>query len=235
VATHLDGHADVQLPWEVVGMRRGVAAWVRLSTLVSVVAFAAMLAMFFTLMLVHGLVWREGIEEPTALHQLLFLALAVPFLALPGVAAARAVRVTGWWFARIVLGSAGFGLGAVVLADAATVPVWAAMVVGTLLGVVWAPAGREASADPTVGDGIGGPTQPPVSSTPDIEHQPLLLDPPLQRLVPRDVLEPPEGWEVPETLPHRRSVTAGPGDGAVPTVGLGADQAGRGDDQLTSR
>jgi hypothetical protein len=216
-------------------MRLGVAAWVRLSTLVSLVAFAAMVAMFLTLMVVHGLVWREGIEDPTVWHQLLFLALAVPFLALPGVVAGRAVRVTGWRFARIVIGSAGFGLGAVLLADASLVPIWAATVVGTLLGVVWAPTGQPASAGSA---GSGGSSNPSPERTPaslEVQRSPLLLQPPLRRLVPRDVLAPPEGWEVPEGLPLRRTVDAPPGGGSTPTDRIDREPAEREDDQLTSR
>ena len=216
-------------------MRLGVAAWVRLSTLVSLVAFAAMVAMFLTLMLVHGLVWREGIEDPTVWHQLLFLALAVPFLALPGVVAGRAVRVTGWRFARIVLGSAGFGLGAVVLADASLVPVWAATVVGTLLGVVWAPTGQPASAASPGGGGSGNPSPQRAPVSPEAERSPLLLEPPLRRLVPRDVMAPPEGWEVPEGLPLRPGAADRRGRGATPTYRIDREPADREDDQLTSR
>ena len=215
-------------------MRLGVAAWVRLSTLVSLVAFAAMMAMFFTLMLVHGLVWPEGIEDPTLWHQLLFLALAVPFLALPGVVAGRAVRVTGWRFSRIVLGSAGFGLGAAVLADASLVPVWAATVVGTLLGVVWAPTGQPASAA-SPGGGSGNPSPEHTPASPEADRSPLLLEPPLRRLVPRDVLAPPEGWAVPEGLPPRGRVDAPSGGGSTPIDRIDREPAGREDDQLTSR
>ena len=216
-------------------MRLGVAAWVRLSTLVSLVAFAAMVAMFLTLMLVHGLVWRDGIEDPTVWHQLLFLALAVPFLALPGVVAGRAVRVAGRRFARAVLGSAGFGLGAVVLADASLVPVWAATVVGALLGVVWAPTGQPASAPSPGGGGSGNPSPQRTPVSPEAERSPLLLEPPLRRLVPRDVLAPPEGWEVPDGLPLRRRVDGPSGGGSTPTDRIDGEPAERGDDQLTSR
>ncbi len=216
-------------------MRRGVAAWVKLSTLVSVIAFASMVAMYFTLLLVHGVVWREGIDDPTALHQVFFLVLALPFLALPGVVAARAVRVRGWWFARIVLGSTVFGLGAVLLADAAPVAVWAAMVAGTLLGVVWAPASERVSPTATRGEESGNPATAHASGSPRGEDRVLLLEPPLRRLVPRDVLAPPEGWEVPERLPPRGRVEARPGAGSTPVVPVDRDAAGREDDQLTSR
>jgi len=216
-------------------MRLGVAAWVRLSTLVSLVAFATMLGLYLTLMVVHGLVWREGIEDPTVLHQLLFLALAVPFLALPGVVAGRAVRVTGWRFARIALGSAGFGLGAVLLADGALVPVWAAMVAGTLLGVVWAPTGQPASAASPGGGRTGNPSPERTPASPEAARSSLLLEPPLRRLVPRDVLAPPEGWEVPEGLPPRGRVDAPSGGGSTPTVRIDREPAEREDDQLTSR
>ncbi|TVP66246.1 MAG: hypothetical protein EA340_11965 [Nitriliruptor sp.] len=229
-------------------MRFGVAAWVRLSTLVSLVAFAAMVGMYLTLMLVQGLVWRDGIADPTALHQLLFLALAVPFLALPGVVVGRAVQVTGWRFARIALGSTGLGLGAVLLADASPIAVWAAMVLGTLLGVVWAPTGERSSAASPGGDGNGHLSEERAAASleslesREAERSSLLLEPPLRRLVPRDGLAPPEGWEVPEGLPQRRRVDARPGGGSTPVVRSETpvvrsdpEPAEHEDDQLTSR
>ncbi len=220
-------------------MRFGVAAWARLSMLGSLVAFAAMMGMYLILMVVPGLVWPDGIEDPTALHQLLLLGLAVPFLALPGVVAGRAVRVRGWRFSRIVLGSAGFGLGAVVLAAASLVPVWAATVVGTLFGVVWAPAGERASATSPVGDGAGDGAgdlaEHRVAASPEEERASLLLEPPLRRLVPRDVLAPPEGWEVPDGLPQRLRVDARPGGGSAPVVRTDSQPTERDDDQLTAR
>ena len=215
-------------------MRSGIAAWVRLSTLVSLVGFAALAGMYLTLLAVHGLVWPDGIDDPTALHQLLFLALAVPFLALPGLVAGRAVQVSGWRFARIALASAGLGLGAVLLADTSPVAVWAATVVGTLLGVVWGPTGERASAA-SPGDGTGSPSRDLATVSPEVERPSLLLEPPLRRLVPRDVLAPPEGWEVPHAVPPRQRMDARPGGGSVPVVRIDAEPAEREDDQLTSR
>lgn len=216
-------------------MRSGVAAWVKLSTLVSLVAFVAMVGMYLTLMVVHGLVWPDGIEDPGVLHELLFLALAVPFLALPGVVVGRAVRVAGWRLTRISLASVGLGLGAMLLADASPVAVWAAMVVGTLLGVVWAPIGERASAASPGGDGTGNPQEEHTAASPEADRPSLLLEPPFRRLVPRDVLAPPEGWEVPDGLPQRLRVDARPGGGSTPVVRIDPEPAEREDDQLTAR
>jgi hypothetical protein len=186
-------------------MRRDPSEWAKLSALASLVAFGALLAMTFALLLVHGLVSRDGVENPTVFHQLLFVGVAIPFVAAPGVVVGRAAGARGWRLAMVALASALVALGLHLVTVASPVAIWAGMVVGTLLGVVWLPA-SEVLAAPSVsgrGDGDRGTAQP----SPGIVTNELtvLLDPPQRRLVPRDVLAPPEGWEVPAVLPPRPS------------------------------
>jgi len=192
-------------------MRRAPGEWARLSTLACLLALGALVALSSVLLLVHGLVWPDGIEDPSWFHQMLLVALAVPFLAVPGLVVARMAGGRGWRLAVVAVASAAFGLGADLLGVASPVSLWAGMVTGTLLGVVWLPMGGAPDPDATPGTGtppaVTGRAQTYAAGAGRVAAGPPrgLVEPPQPRRVPRDVLAPPEGWEVPETLPPRPS------------------------------
>jgi hypothetical protein len=186
-------------------MRRDPWEWAKLSALASLVAFGALLAMTFVLLLVHGLVWGDGIEDPTVFDRVLFLGVAIPFVAAPGVVVGGAAGARGWRLGMVALASALIPLGLHLVTVASPVAIWAGMVVGTLLGVVWLPA-SEVLAAPSVSSRSEGARGSGEGATGIVaEELTVLLDPPQRRLVPRDVLAPPEGWAVPEVLPPRPS------------------------------
>lgn len=64
-------------------------------------------------------------------------------------------------------------------------------------------AGALASLGSSTGDDPGSAGSQAGATGVELEGVSVLLDPPLRRLVPRDVLAPPEGWEVPQALPPR--------------------------------
>lgn len=186
-------------------MRRGRGEWAKLSALASLVAFGALLLMTFVVRLLHGLVWEGSLDDPAGLQQVVILGLAVVFLAAPGLVVGWAAGARGWWLGAVALASALVGLGVGLLSAGSPVAIWAGMVAGTLLGVVWAPVTGTFAAVPVAGERekdpetgsvatgvVGGDLTPP-------------LHPPQRRLVPRDVLSPPEGWEVPNALPPQPS------------------------------
>ena len=184
-------------------MRRGPGEWAKLSALASLVAFGALVTLIFALLLVHGLVWEDGIEDPTVFHQVVVLGLAAPFLAAPGVVVGWTVGARGRRLGVVALASALGGLGVELVSVASPVALWAGMVTGTLLGVVWVPRSDTHGGDLPAGErgrdagtGEGG-------TGVAARKPPVLLDPPQRRLVPRDVLAPPDGWEVPDVLPPR--------------------------------
>ena len=184
-------------------VRRGPGEWAKLSALASLVAFGALVAMTFALLLVHGLVWEAGIEDPTVFHQVVLLGVAAPFLAAPGLVVGWTVGARGWQLGVVALASALFGVGVDLLSVMSPVALWAGMVTGTLLGVVWVPRSRILDADlPAAGRERGAGAGQGGAGVTDREP-PALLDPPQRRLVPRDVLAPPDGWEVPDALPPR--------------------------------
>lgn len=184
-------------------MRRGPGEWARLSALASLAAFGALVAMTFALLLVHGLVWEDGIEDPTWVHHLVFVALAVPFLAVPGFVVARVAGGRGWRLWLVALASVTFGLGVDLLGVTSPVGVWAGMVTGTLLGIVWMPMSTVHGAEEAPGAQGQRPRRPASAAGVGAAQRTVLVDPPQRRRVPRDVLAPPEGWEVPEVLPPR--------------------------------
>lgn len=199
-------------------MRRGPGEWAKVSALTSLVAFGALVTMSFALLLVHGLVWPDGIEDPTVFHQVAFLGLAAPFLAAPGVVVGWTVGARGRRLGVVALASALCGLGVELVSVASPVALWAGMVAGTLLGVVWVPRRDLLAADLPPGErgrapgtsggrsgqvGTGGGQAGQVGTGVAVRKPPVLLDPPQRRRVPRDVLAPPDGWEVPDALPPR--------------------------------
>ena len=194
-------------------MGRGAAQWAKLSALASLAAFGALFPLYVTIVVVFGVVWADGIEDPTVLHDLLAFGLAAPFMAVPGFVVGRAVGARGRRLAGIVLCSLGTASGVWLVTVSSPVTIWAGMVVGTLFGVVWLTAGEPASAtspsatspsatSPSAGEpGSAGSREGATGG--EVGKATALLDPPLRRLVPRDVLAPPEGWDVPQALPPR--------------------------------
>lgn len=186
-------------------MRRGPGEWARLSALASLVAFGALMAMTFALLLVHGLVWEDGIEDPTWVHHVVFLGLAAPFLAIPGFVVAWVAGGRGWRLWVVALASVTFGLGVDLLGVTSPVGVWAGMVTGTLLGVVWVSTSAIPSAEAAPGAQGQRPLRAADAAGVGAGQRTMLIDPPQRQRVPRDVLAPPEGWEVPKSLPPRPS------------------------------
>jgi hypothetical protein len=188
----------------VVSMRRNPGEWARLSALASLVALGALLAMTLALRLVHGSVWGDGLEDPTLFHQVLLVGVAILFLAAPGVVVGWNAGARGWRLGTVGLASTLVALGGDVVTVASPVAIWAGMVAGTLLGVVSLPARqlRRAPGEPAPGHGPGTGNGAAGSTTDELSAR---LELPGRRLVPRDVLAPKEGWEVPEALPPRPS------------------------------
>ncbi|MFO7779444.1 MAG: hypothetical protein R6V28_13940 [Nitriliruptoraceae bacterium] len=186
-------------------MRRGRGEWVKLSALASLMAFGALLAMTFVVRLVQGMVWEGGVDDPTALQQVAILSLAGVFLAAPGLLVGWTAGARGWWLGAIALASALLGLGVGLLSAGAPVATWAGTVAGTLLGVVWAPVTGIVPAPSVRGERDRGSEKASAATGVSAGELVVLLDPPQRRLVPRDVLAPPEGWEVPNALPPRPS------------------------------
>ncbi len=186
-------------------MRRGPGEWAKLSALASLVAFGALLAMAFVLLLVHGLVWEDGGQHPTMFHQAVIVGSAIPFLAAPGAVVGWAAGARGWRLAMVALGSTLFALGVELVSVASPVAIWAGMVTGTLLGVVWLPTSRSFAGNPVSSEREPAPDSGEGATRVEADEPTVLLDLPQRRLVPRDVLAPPEGWEVPDALPRRPS------------------------------
>jgi len=185
-------------------MRRGRGEWAKLSALASLVALGALAILTVVARLVPGATWQDVIEDPAALRQPVVLGVAVVFLALPGLVGGWKAGARGRRLAVVALSSLLVAIGVGLLSSGAPLAIWAGMVTGTLLAVAAMPmAAGLASSVPGEGEratGLG--SGPPGIAAADPTVVP---EQPQRRLVPRDVMTPPEGWEVPNALPPRPS------------------------------
>jgi hypothetical protein len=177
-------------------MRGGVREWVVRSTVAAVAAALVLVPMVVLLLAVHGNLWRLTPSPPSWVPGALLVAVS-PLAAVPGcltsyvagqdrrsrrlaAAASLAGWLAGWLLTTSMLGP------------------WAAMTVASVLAVAWrARVGRPVSVTPDPPEAGGGWTAV------EVEGLEVRVTGPRSRLVPRDVLAPPEGWEVPRTLPDR--------------------------------
>jgi hypothetical protein len=184
-------------------MRTNPWEWAVRSSVAAAAATLVLVPMAVLLLLVHGNLWRIGVvTAPWSLSALLLVAVS-PLAAVPGCVTAyvadqdrRSRRLAA--AASLVAGLAG-GL----LFTTSPVGLWAGMVLGALGVVAWQErAARRVTSVPASARTEGAWTAVVV------EEPGTLADLPRGRLVPRDALAPPEGWDVPLTLPDRSATRA---------------------------
>lgn len=185
-------------------MRTNAWEWAVRSAVAAAAAVLVLVPMAVLLLLVHGNLWRLGVViAPWWLSALLLVAVS-PLAAVPGCLTAyvagqstRSRRLAAG--ASLVAGLAG-GL----LVTTSPLGLWAGMVVASLAVVAWREhVPRRVTVVPASASGAGGWTAV------EVEDLRVHVPGPHSRLVPRDVLAPPEGWEVPLTLPARNEARAG--------------------------
>lgn len=189
-------------------MRRGRGEWAKLSALASLVAVVALAVLVVVARLVHGMTWQDAIEDPAALQQPVILGMAAVCLATPGLVVGGKAGARGRRLAVVALSSLLVAVGVGLLSVGAPVAIWAGMVAGTLLAVVATPMAGSFAATSVPGE--WEPETETGSGPPGVVvgDPTVVLERPQRRLVPRDVMAPPEGWEVPDALPRRLSSCA---------------------------
>lgn len=184
-------------------MRTNAWEWAVRSAVAAAAAALVLVPMAVLLLLVHGNLWRLGVViAPWWLSALLLVAVS-PLAAVPGCLTAyvagqstRSRRLAA--AASLVAGLAG-GL----LVTTSPLGLWAGMVAASLAVVAWREhVPRRVTVVPTSAATAAGWTA--------VEVEDLRVDAqgPHSRLVSRDALAPPEGWEVPLTLPDRTAAGA---------------------------
>lgn len=190
-------------------MRGHVRGWTVEATVAAVAAALVVVPMAVLLIAVQADRWRLGSPSPAWLPALLLVAVS-PLAAVPGCLTSyvaghdrRSRRIAA--VASLAGGLIGGLAGGSLIATSMLWP-WAGMALASLAAVTW----RE-----RVGYQDPGTARPPAANggwtAVDKDELEVRVEGPRSRLVARDVLAPPEGWDVPLTLPDR---SAAPRPGA---------------------
>lgn len=179
-------------------MRTNAWGWTVRSSVAASAATLVLVPMALLLLLVHGNLWRLGVvTAPWWLSALLLLAVS-PLAAVPGCVTAYVAGQPRRTRRLAAAASVVAGLAGGFLISPSPLGLWAGMVLGALGIVAWQDrATRRVTVVLATATATGGWTAVAV------EDPVVPVQGPPSRLVPRDVLAPPEGWEVPLGLPDR--------------------------------
>jgi hypothetical protein len=199
----------------VVVVRSDAWGWVVRSSAAATAAALVLVPMAVLLLLVHGNLWRLGVVTAPWWVGVLLLVAIGPLAAVPGCLTAyvagqsprsRRLAATASMLAGLVGGQ---------VVTTSLLGLWVGMVLGALAVVAWRDrVPPRVTVVPRAQAGTGG------WRVVEVEELEVRARGPHSRLVPREVLAPPEGWEVPLALPDRQGQ---PG----PRVDEPAERAGR--------
>lgn len=179
-------------------MRTGAWGWMIRASVAAAAATLVLVPMAVLLLLVHGNLWRLGVvTAPWWLSALLLLAVS-PLAAVPGCLTSYVAGQSRRSRRLAAAASLAGGLTGGLLVSTSPVGLWVGMVLTSLVVVAWRDRTRpRVAVVPRAGEVDGG------WASVEVEDLRLDVQGPRCRLVPRDVLEPAEGWEVPVMLPDR--------------------------------
>lgn len=182
--------------------------WVVRSSVAAAAATLILVPMAMLLLVVHGNLWRFGVVvAPWWLAALLLVAVS-PLAAVPGCLTSYASGQSRRVRRVAALASLSGGLVGGLAITTSPLGLWLGMVVAALAAVAW---GERARPHVTPRERLPGlptdPTDHPGWTAVEVDDLEVRLDGPRSRLVPRDVLKPAEGWDVPVSLPERSEAT----------------------------
>lgn len=177
-------------------MRGRMRGWVVRGDVAAVSSALVLVPIAVLLLAVDGNLWRLMSSPPSWMPGALLVAVS-PLAAVPGCLTAYVAGQDRRSRRICAAASLAGGFGGWLLTTSMLGP-WLGMTVASVLAAAWRDrVGRRVSVTPGPSAQSGGWTAV------EVDGLEVGVSGPRSRLVPRDVLAPPEGWDVPEALPDR--------------------------------